>query len=83
MNIKLIKLKGEYMIIQEIVTLHNMEFKHTFSSENKYIKQYQDRISVCRKLIEKMSAIQTIDDYDKNRYNLTLETINSLYSLYQ
>ena len=29
------------MIIQEIVTLHNMEFKHTFSSENKYIKQLE------------------------------------------
>lgn len=27
------------MIIQEIVTLHNMQFRHTFSSDNKYIKQ--------------------------------------------
>ncbi len=29
------------MIIQEIVTLHNMEFKHTYSSDNKYIQQVE------------------------------------------
>ena len=29
------------MIIQEIVTLHNMQFKHTYSSDNKYIKQIE------------------------------------------
>lgn len=34
--------------------------------KNKYIKQYQHKVSVCRKFIEKMSAKQTIDDYDKN-----------------
>lgn len=29
------------MIIQEIVTLHNEEFKHTYSSDNKYIQQVE------------------------------------------
>ena len=29
------------MIIQEIVTLHNTQFKHTYSSELKYIKQIE------------------------------------------
>lgn len=38
----------------------------TENEKNKYIKQNQDKISACRKLIEEMSAIQTIDDYDKN-----------------
>lgn len=38
----------------------------TETEKNKYIKMYQDNISKYRKDIEKMSAIQTIDDYDKN-----------------
>ena len=29
------------MIVQEIITLHNQQFKHTYSSENKYIKQLE------------------------------------------
>ena len=29
------------MIIQEIVTLNNRQFKHTYSSDNKYIKQVE------------------------------------------
>lgn len=38
----------------------------TETEKNKYIKMYQDKISKYRKFIEEMSAIQTIDDYDKN-----------------
>ena len=30
-----------------------------------------------------INLYNSIDDYDKNRYNLTPETINLLYSLYQ
>ena len=29
------------MIVQEIVTLHNKQFKHTFSYDKKYIKQLE------------------------------------------
>ena len=29
------------MIIQEIVIVNNNQFKHTYSSENKYIKQIE------------------------------------------
>ena len=29
------------MIIQEIVTVHNQQFKHTYSSESKYIQQVE------------------------------------------
>ncbi|MBQ3502887.1 MAG: hypothetical protein IJA72_04420 [Clostridia bacterium] len=29
------------MIIQETVTLNNRQFKHTYSSDNKYIKQIE------------------------------------------
>ena len=29
------------MIVQEIITLHNKQFKHTYSSDNKYIKQVE------------------------------------------
>lgn len=29
------------MIIQEIVVLHNRQFKHTYSSDDKYIKQIE------------------------------------------
>ena len=29
------------MIIQEIITVHNQQFKHTYSSESKYIKQVE------------------------------------------
>jgi len=29
------------MIVQEIITLHNQNFRHTYSSENKYIKQVE------------------------------------------
>ena len=29
------------MIIQEIVTVHNRQFKHTYSSEAKYIQQVE------------------------------------------
>ena len=29
------------MIIQEIITVNNRQLKHTYSSENKYIKQLE------------------------------------------
>lgn len=29
------------MIIQETITLHNKQFKHTYSSNNKYIQQVE------------------------------------------
>lgn len=29
------------MIVQEIITLHNKTFKHTYSSTNKYIQQVE------------------------------------------
>ena len=38
----------------------------TETQKNECIKHFQDRISLSRKFIEEMSAIQTIDDYDKN-----------------
>ncbi len=38
----------------------------TEAEKNKYIKQYQNKISVYRKSLDKMSAIHTMDDYDKN-----------------
>ena len=29
------------MIIQEIITVHNQQFKHTYSSDSKYIQQVE------------------------------------------
>ena len=44
----------------------NVYYLLTETEKYKCIKQYQDRIAACRKFIEEMSAIQTIEDYDKN-----------------
>lgn len=44
----------------------NVYYLLTETEKYKYIKHYQDRIAECRKFIEEMSAIHTMDDYDKN-----------------
>ena len=64
------------MIVQEIVTLHNKQFKHTFSSNKKYIKQvetgaiYSEAYDVLQR---NFNYIETETDISEEDLNFLLE----------
>lgn len=65
------------MIIQEIITLHNMQFKHTFSSDNKYIKQietgaiYNEAYDVPQRNFNYVETDTILSDEDKLLFEQT------------